>query len=148
MAFLARAIPAKPFRTAALRAYMASALRQSRQDVLKDLESTVNTWNHTVNFTVRIYYRGANAELLAYTGDYVWNILNTGTLRKFAHVSSDFRPKTRVRRIPAMAGAGTVYPSKTPTKGIDARQWTAVIFEKNEKVFNQRIVAAIYNGLR
>jgi hypothetical protein len=106
------------------------------------------TWNHQVDFVVNISYRGSNAEILALTSDPAWNYLNMGTRRKFVHVSHDFQAKTRVRRLAAMAGSGEVYPSKNPTRGIDARQWSSVIFEKEVKVFNQRIVAAIYNGLK
>lgn len=147
MPFFARAIPPKQYRTAQLRGELLGALRYSQRQIEHDLSLTVATWNHSVTFTVRIGFK-ADAILRAWTDDYVWNLLNVGTLRRYSRVSDDFSPKTSPGRIVAVAGSGQVYPSKYPRRGIAAREWTRVIMRDREKFFNQRIVAAIYRGLR
>lgn len=146
MPFLARPIPVKPFKTRSMNAYLLNALKASASDINADFQATVSTWTHSVGFSVKVMYKGADARILAWTGDYVWNLLNTGTHRRYARAAFGFTPKSRVRFIGAMPGSGMMIPSRIPLPGIKAREWTLVIREKNEKTFNQRIVAAIYRG--
>lgn len=128
-----------------MRGSLLGALRYTQKQIEHDLYLTTLTWRHPVTFTVRLSFK-ADAVIRAWTDDYVWNLLNVGTLRRYARTSDDFTPKTAPGRIVALPGSGSVYPSKYPLKGIAAREWTLTIMRDREKFFNQRIVAAIYKG--
>lgn len=148
MPFLARAIPfSKKDRTPQMRGYLLHALRYTQEQIEHDLYLTAASWEHSVTFTVRISFK-ADAVIRAWTDDYVWNLLNVGTLRRYARTSDDFTPKTAPGRIVSLAGSGSVYPSRVPLRGIDAREWTITILRYREKFFNQRVVAAIAKGFR
>jgi len=148
MAFMARPIVPKQFRTAAMRGFLLSALNQERANLRTSFQATVATWNHSVNFTIAISYKGNDARLLAWTDDYVWNILNSGTMNRYSILPPGFVPKTRPRVVGSLAGRGTARKSNKSRGSIAAREWNTVIMELHEPVFNQRIAAAIFKGFR
>ena len=132
MPFAAKPIPLKPYRTRSMNAFLLNALKKSSDDVKLDFQTTVATWNHHVGFTVKYSFRGPDAVILAWTDDYVWNLLNTGTHRRYAR-GVGYVPKSRPRVIGSFAGAGHMVKSKIPYPGIQAREWTQVIFDNNVK---------------
>lgn len=146
MVFMAKPIVPRKYRTSVMRGALLGGMSLSRKDLLSDFQKTVATWGHAVNFTVRISFKGPDARILAWTDDYIWNLLNTGTAQRFARFTSDFTAKTSPGFIGSRPGSGRALPSRRSTGSIAARNWTEAIFKNNEQVFNQRIAAALYKG--
>lgn len=125
-----------------------SALKHAGRNVKAEFEKTTSTWEHKPQFYIDIGYRGADARMLAWTGDYIWNLLDRGTLVRYSVPVENFQAKSVPRWIGSKQGAGKMVGSSKPLKGIEAREWTEVIAEEQEKVFNQLIVAAIFKGFQ
>lgn len=65
--------------------------------------------------------------------------LDDGTAIRYSAVSKDFVPKTAKRQIRSGRGRGTVRPSRTPHRGIDAREISDTIAEARKPHFERNI---------
>jgi hypothetical protein len=136
-------------RTPRMRGELLAAMRNTEKAVLADYQSTVETWNHNVEFAHKFFTKGGHLNLSVYALDYVWNLLDQGTSVRYAVMEPGFVPKTRPGRIRSMAGnGGKWFVGHKPRPGIIARDWNTLIRAKNSVEFGQRIARAIFMGLR
>lgn len=128
------------------------------KEIQKDFERTTQTWNHRPHFkatvsvqadlilgyvrTVRIYGHKP-PELIYY-------FLNQGTRVRFAKMTRDFEPKTRVRVIDSFPGAGGLdsVDVRFPMPGIKARKFDEAIATKHRARLKFRMEVAIARGAK
>jgi len=126
--------------------YILNALLDTSGDVLADLEQTVATWNHKVEFKVHLTFK-KDARVNIFTYDLPWNWLDQGTANRYAIMSRDFVPKTTPGSFQSGHGAGRLIRIGRRSRGpIRPRGWTIMAINKHTKVFNQRVVAAVAKG--
>lgn len=65
-----------------------------------------------------------------------WFWLSLGTKIRYAHMTSDFSPKTRIGFIGSVPGAGVFSHLGRPLPGIKARNWDKIINEQAAKRLN------------
>ena len=150
MAFYAKAIPPRLLKLNTIRGQILSALRVSEKEMKFALELTTATWNHPVTFESHIQYRGGDLVIVAWTKDYVWQLLNRGTSIRYATMTDDFQPKTKRGFLGSFRGQGGMafVNKKRPRPGIKSRDWTIIAVRKYQKSFNARIGIAIFRGMR
>lgn len=124
----------------------------------KDFEKTVATWDHKPAFrasvsvqqdlieghvrTVRIFGKKP-PELIYY-------FINQGTKVRFAKMTPDFEPKTRVRVLDSFAGAGGLdsVDARFPNPGIKGRKFNEAIADKHRARLKFRLQVAIMRGAK
>lgn len=134
-----------------IRGRLLGALQSSEKGVRDDLAAVTRTWRHKPRFVTMFRYAGGDVFLNVVTDDSIFIWLNDGTRIRYAHMTRNFRRKTEPRFIGSNPGAGGVaYVSKRaiPKPGIEAREWTEVIQEKQQNALNQRVRDAIIQGLQ
>src|SRR5437763_1186831 len=99
-----------------------------------DFNATESSWqNHRIAFSIDSYAHGRRV----YTVNDIYYWLNYGTTTRHAGLSSDWVSKTKVRSLSSGAGAGRVLfvSKKYQGRGIEAREWDALIQEKYREEF-------------
>lgn len=93
-----------------------------------DFRVTTRTWNHKPDFNIE---RSPGRRVVA-TDDDIYFYLDEGTRVRYATMTANFRPKSRVRFIGSNIGRGGVLfiSRKRPRPGIKAREFSDVIHKK------------------
>lgn len=130
--YIARNLPA--FREARIRIMMKDILRGVFKDAHKSVMYTVSTWEQRPRFIMqerRGQAVGARVGFEMLTDSDVWFWLDRGTDVRYAKMSSNFIPKTRVGEFFSYRGRGqkTIVDSQDPQSGIAARGWSSVLEE-------------------
>ncbi len=149
--FIARPIISTAITSRSTNAYLLNALLKVKDSVEQDLRATTATWlRRHPTFRVYVRYAGGAARVIGGTdGDTidnkVWNWLDEGTTVRHAVMTNPFRPKTRYYHIGSMAGVGRLrfVSRKINRPGIDAREWSYAIMEKNEELLFNEVIDAI-----
>lgn len=111
----------------AVREYAVKSLRKSAVKAKEKLLEPTRTWRHSPSVFVKEDYSGGNMSIRVVITDEIYGYLDEGTKIRYATMSKDFQPKTRVGSFNASAGAGYLHyvDKRVPKKGIDARGWTS-----------------------
>lgn len=147
-------LPKKPiFNTAKFEGLVAQATRQTVDDIHRDYEKTVATWEHKPKFYATrrgtIWYIGTN--------DTIYGYVELGTKphtieprnpKGFLHFNRfGFKPKSRVNYIDSYAGSpatrGETFQKIVHHPGTKARNFSKKIREKREKQFAKLVRQAI-----
>lgn len=90
-----------------------------------NLEKPASTFNERVEFTIK---RKRNGRIISTTSR-VYKFLNEGTRVRYATMTKDFSPKTRVGSFSSSTGrGGVIFVSRNhPRPGIQARGWTPIV---------------------
>lgn len=113
-----------------------------------DFETTVATWNTSVDFTIKSPEKYSR---VVSTNNRIYKFINDGTRVRYAVMTANFRAKTRPGFIGSNAGAGGVafFSKKRPRPGIKARNFDKKIAEKWRKEAPrtmQRAIDAAFGG--
>lgn len=133
-------------------------MKKLNKAIQTDFHSTVETWDHKPKFikntyifqdrivgfvrTVRIS-GGKPPELVYY-------FINNGTRIRYAHMTSDFEPKSRRRVIGSFAGRGGFdkLDVRFPMPGIEAREFDVAIAIKHNARLAFRLKVAMRLGAK
>jgi len=101
-------------------------------EMLKDFRKTVRTWNDKPRFRKAISVGPRSVDILVGTDNDIYRYVNDGTRVRYAVMSRDFIPKTRVRHIGSFRGrGGMVFINKNhPMPGIVGRHFDEEIQKK------------------
>lgn len=156
MAISAKAILPGKFDPDAFSREMIKEMDKFNAEINKDFDKTVATWDHKPKFratvavaqdlieghvrTVRIY-GDKPPELIYY-------FINQGTKVRFARMTRDFEPKTRVRVIDSFPGAGGLeaVDPRIPNPGIVGRKFNEAIATKHRARLAFRLQVALKRG--
>lgn len=133
-----------------IRGYLLNALKESEKGTREDLAAVTRTWRHKPRFITLFRFAGGDVFLNVVTDDAIFIWLNDGTRVRYAHMTRNFKRKSEPRFIGSNPGAGGLAYVSTrvpPEPGIQAREWTTVIQEKQQTALNQRVNDAIVRGL-
>lgn len=126
--------------------------------ILSEFEKTVATWDHPPKFkateavmqdliqghvrTVRIYGKKP-PELIYY-------FISQGTKVRYAKMTKDFEPKSRVRVIDSFPGAGRLesVDVRFPMPGIQARKFNEAIADKHRARLKFRLQVALIRAVK
>lgn len=131
------------FDTKALARAVENTLTGAAKDVKIDFDVTTRTWKERPKFTIR---KQPGMRTISTDSD-IYRFVARGTRVRYATMSDDFRPKTRVGWIGSNKGrGGMVFVDKRfPKPGIKARGWEKLIKKKWDKelpVIMQRAIDA------
>ena len=136
---------------------MIKEMEKFNKDIKKDFEATVATWNHPARFTSRVNVSQGLIEGHTRTArihgvkppELIYYFLNQGTRVRFAKMTPDFVPKTRVRVIGSFQGQGGLEEvDHIGRPGIKARRWNEAIATKHKTRLGFRLRIALRNGAR
>lgn len=117
-----------------------NALTGTALAVKVDFDTTTRTWKDRPKFTIQ---RSKLRRLVSTTDD-VYRFVSRGTRVRYAVMSDDFRPKTRVGYLGSNKGrGGMVGFTKRPLPGIQARQFEETVKKKWDKEFPRNVQRAI-----
>lgn len=157
MAIKATAILPGKFDPDAFSREMIKEMSKVNVEINKDFDKTVATWDGKPKFratvavsqdlieghvrTVRIY--GSKPPELIYY------FINQGTKVRFARMTPDFEPKTRVRVIDSFPGAGGLeaVDPRIPNPGIVGRKFNEAIADRHRIRLSARLRIALKRGV-
>lgn len=132
-----------------LKLFDMSAGRRAKEDALSELgdeaqalfEKTVETWDDKPEFTVKTLKNAVSVS----TSSKIYSYIDKGTSVRYATMTPDFSPKTRVRVIASARGRGGVVrvDKRHPKPGIEAREFSVIIQERMQKKFPSRMQQAM-----
>jgi hypothetical protein len=149
----------KYFSSNRIKALVINAMRGQGRLMQRDLESTVENWQHKPTFHYMMRYRNSNPTLYAGTygsnkaNDY-WKYVNGGTRFRYTVFLKDYVPMTEV---PGSFGTNKPRTLMNPYKyydrtkqrpGIRARNWTGRLRVMYSESFPAVIQDAITKGLK
>jgi hypothetical protein len=146
MAFKSKAVLPKKFDVKSLTDVVDVVAKQFSVDAKKELLQPTSTWNHSVCFEQKIITTRGKVTVTIFTKDDIYRFLDQGTKVRYATMTPDFSPKTRVRTLSASSGIGGLsYVSLLkPRRGIEAREFTSVVKENQER----KLVPLFGNALK
>lgn len=141
-----KAILPKKFNKNALTGVVNTVAKQFSVDAKKELLQPTSTWDHSVFFKQKIVTTRSKVTVSVFTEDNIYRFLDEGTRVRYATMTPNFSPKTRVRSLKASVGSGgLLYVSRLkPHRGIKARQFVILVKESQEK----KLVPLFNNALR
>jgi hypothetical protein len=119
-------------------------------EVMKDFQKTVRTWNEKPRFFKRIEVTRRGVNIVVGTDNQIYKYVNNGTRVRYAVMSRNFRAKTRPGVIGSSAGRGglVIINRNRPRPGIEARRFDQKIYEKWKPAYKRRIGNAVRRGQR
>lgn len=148
--------PKRRLNDKAMKDALYNSLRRVRTQVLKDFESTTETWKHKPKFIAETSVAEAGPRLEVYTTDEIYAYVDEGTKpheiwagiytgksdKKALAFASAFSPKTKVNVLGSGAGSkgevNTVRPYVLHP-GTEARNFSEMIRKKNEPRFKREM---------
>lgn len=123
------------------------ALEALAQEALALFHKTTETWDEQPVFIVRVNNNNTSVT----TNSKIYKYIDKGTSVRYAVMSPDFSPKTRVRVIASVGGrGGKVFVDKRhPKPGIQAREFSVIIQERMQKKFSatfKNVIKAYVSG--
>lgn len=127
-------------------------------DIEKDFESTVQTWDTKVKFSKNVKSRSNRVEGKVDTDNKIYGYVSNGTNDHFVaprrasalRFQPNYKTKTRRGKIPSRAGGASgsfVFSKGHMVKGIKARKFDLQIKEKREKEFSKRMLKELLEVL-
>lgn len=127
------------------------------KEIDSDFKKTIDTWNHKPIFKSSVSV-GADgivghvrtARIFGRSPELIYYFINQGTKVRYAKMTRDFEPKTRVRVIDSFPGAGGLdsVDVRFPNPGIQGRKFNEAIADKHRARFAFRIRIAIKRGAK
>lgn len=129
------------FNLSAGQAAKEQALSELGDEAKELFEKTVETWEDKPVFTAKMQKNSVAVT----TTNKIYTYIDKGTSVRYATMSPDFAPKSRVRVIGANRGRGRmVFVSRNhPKPGIEAREFSVIIQERMQKKFSSRFQKVI-----
>lgn len=155
--FKATAITPRRFDPDAFSREMIKEMEKLNKDIKKDFEATVRTWEHTPRFTSKVnvsqgLIEGHTRTARIHGGkppELIYYFLARGTKVRFAKMTDDWMPKTRVRVIGSFPGRGGLERvDHIARPGIKAREWHVAIAIKHKARLVFRLRVALRNGAK
>lgn len=136
---------------------MKAALDSAADSVKRDLKSITGSWNHPVDFEVKLNISGEDATARITTDDDIFHFLNKGTKVRYALMSPDWKSKTKPGRMRSGSGQGRLVlvsrrkpwrrsRKRWPRPGIKARGWMRDVQRSNTKKFQRQASIARFKG--
>ena len=102
--------------------------QKEAEQVVRYLNRVTETWKHEVNFDITVDSYGDTFYFRVTTDDEIFWYLNNGTDKRYAVMTQDFIPKTRVRRLESFEGRGEfshwdMNDARARNRAIEAREW-------------------------
>lgn len=140
-------IPKKLFDVPAGQVAKEKALESLAQKAKVKLEKPVADFDEPVEFTVKVTRNGITIT----TTSRVYKFLNEGTRVRYATMSKNFSPKTRVGSFSSSRGrGGLLFVNRNkPMPGIVARGWTPIVQKEIQAEFPREfksVIAAYVSG--
>lgn len=161
MAIVAKLKTIKPARMKDddLRLELLNSLRSVANDVKKDFEATVKTWDHKPKFESAISLKGAGPQFLVGTDDEIYGYVDKGTKphvikpkrAKVLRFAGTYRAKTSPGVIGSSSGGSSgaeVFSRGVKHPGTKARNFEEAIGRKWEKAFKGRMEEAMKRAVR
>lgn len=169
MAMRFEAVLPGPFNPAAFVVEMEQTLERLATGILLDFERTTSTWSTQPAFEMEFASNPRYMEAHVFcdalrdgdrvkgtTGpqpapvNLVYYFLNGGTAVRYAKMTLDFVPKSRVGIIGSFPGRGGVakVDPRDPQPGIEARKWDEAIAKKYRLILPTQLGAALARGAR
>ena len=144
---------AKQYNIAKLTKQIDRALNDEIGIMTRMFQKTTKTWSRPPRFQKkRIFvFNGRGMRVFTTNKKMLW--LNRGTKKRWAIMSPNFSPKTRVRVIGSRGGSGGVIARgkramRTPRPGIKAREFDKEIARRRQPKFTRKINVAIKKGIK
>lgn len=134
---------------------MIKEMEKLNKDIKKDFDATVSTWDHKPRFISKVYVSEGLIEGHTRTArihgekppELIYYFLGKGTRVRFAKMTLDFEPKSRVRVIGSFPGRGGLEEvDHIGRPGITARMWHEVIALKHKARLSFRLRVALRKG--
>lgn len=143
--------PAKFNRNAFVNAFKREA-EMVADDMRADFEKTTKTWKpqDAPVFEKIIQVGKESVQVFVGTDSRIYNYVNNGTSVRYAQMSKDYSPKTKVGVIGSTAGSGRMIRIDTnnPRPGIKARKFDEAIQKLWSKRFKDCMVKAMQEGVK
>ena len=156
-------IPKRVLSSRKVRGTILAAMQRLERIYMADFEATVDSWDTPVDFESNIRFAGGDATLEVFTDNPIYSYLNDGTSIRWAVMNNPFEPKTSKGVIGSGPGARTYNKAGEytairgrqamlkrgipPRPGIEAREFTIAISNKNFATFVNTINDAVRRGL-
>lgn len=120
-----------------------------------DFRKTIETWDHKPNFKSDVFVTSSGivghvrtARIFGRSAELIYYFISQGTQVRYAKMTKDFQPKTRVRVIGSFPGVGGLdsVDARFPMPGIVGRKFNEAIADKHRPRFVARINQAIKRG--
>lgn len=134
---------------------MIKEMEKLNKDIKKDFDATVSTWDHKPRFISKVNVSQGLIEGHTRTArihgdkppELIYYFLARGTRVRFAKMTLDFEPKSRVRYIGSDPGRGGLEEvDHIGRPGIKAREWHVAIATKHKARLGFRLRVALRNG--
>lgn len=114
------------------------------------LGGIVATWNHEVVFDVQYEEIGGAMIYTISTDDEVFFYLDRGTSVRYATMTPDFLPKSKVRKLSSWPGQGgkKYVDRKRPRPGIQAREWMDELYTRRRPIYFGRMEKEVLEIIR
>jgi len=134
-------LPKKLFNVPAGQAAKEQALSELAEEAKAMFEKTVETWDEQPDFTINENQNNVSIG----TRSKIYGYIDRGTAVRYATMTPDFAPKSRVRVIASARGkGGLAFVSRNhPKPGIQAREFSVIIQERMQKKFASRFKSVI-----
>ena len=146
--FQFKGIKPKTLDLKAMQKALLSAANKAADDIEKQFEGTVATWNNKPSFEKIVDLGGSGISILIGTDDRIYKFVNDGTHVRHALMSSDWISKTQPRTLRVGRGAGHVVAvsKKIVRPGIEAREFDKQIQKEWDK--GKRFKRQMEKGMR
>lgn len=127
------------------------------KEFMKDFQRTVDTWNHKPVFRESVLVQQdlivghvRTAKIFGKSPELIYYFISEGTRVRFAKMTQDFEPKTRVRVLDSFPGAGGLdsVDVRFPMPGIQGRKFNEAIADKHRARMRFRMRVAIVRGVK
>lgn len=133
---------------------MRDLLQSQAKKAVAKANLTTTTWASRPRFTINLRRGralGSTIGIEIETDSDVWFWLDRGTRVRYASMTSNYIPKTRVDMFYSFTGVGhkTITDTSAPNPGIEARHWSVLLEEEfSNEIYNQmtRVMNAIAAG--
>ena len=118
------------------------AIEKTLDSAAKKFDKTINTWKHKPEFKTEIISEGDNyISGMYYTESDIYKFVSRGTRVRYATLTPDFKPKTKVGVIGSGPGKGGVLYIDTtkPRPGIKAREFEEEVAKRQSGFFRKRV---------
>lgn len=151
---VAKAIKPSPFRSSVFRDAVRAEAEAIRDEMFKDFDKTVKTWNHKPTFAGGVTVKGQQIAVEIKTDDEVYGYVTEGTKKhiirpvraKRLRFQKNYKAKTTPRVIGSKAGGPSgkeVFAKVVHHPGTKARKFHETIAKKWKPEFSKRMQAAL-----
>lgn len=153
----ARAVLPGPFDPDAFSREIIKEAERMNKRIKADFDKTVATWEHKPVFRMSVRVQQFEiigevhtAKIFGKSPELIYYFINQGTAVRYAKMTQDFEPKSRVRVIGSFPGAGGLdkVDVRFPMPGIKARRFNEEIANKHQVPLRLRMALAIRRGVQ